>query len=30
MIDDEMAWEYHNLGALYADQSKLVEAEQMY
>ncbi|KAH8592605.1 hypothetical protein B0O99DRAFT_674331 [Bisporella sp. PMI_857] len=27
---DEMAWERHKLGLLYADQGKLVEAEQMY
>ncbi|KFY31766.1 hypothetical protein V493_00848 [Pseudogymnoascus sp. VKM F-4281 (FW-2241)] len=28
--DDDIAWECHNLGLLYADQGKLVEAEQMY
>ncbi|KAH6673053.1 hypothetical protein B0J14DRAFT_654782 [Halenospora varia] len=30
VTDDEMAWVCHNLGILYADQGKLVEAEQMY
>lgn len=28
--DDKMAWVCHNLGSLYADEGKLVEAEQMY
>jgi Tfp pilus assembly protein PilF len=28
--DDDVAWECHRLGILYADQGKLVEAEQMY
>ncbi|KAH7413483.1 hypothetical protein BKA64DRAFT_355752 [Cadophora sp. MPI-SDFR-AT-0126] len=28
--DDDIAWECHRLGLLYADQGKLVEAEQMY
>lgn len=28
--DNEMAWECHKLELLYADQGKLVEAEQMY
>ncbi|KAG4429852.1 hypothetical protein IFR05_014663 [Cadophora sp. M221] len=30
VINDELASEYHNLGLLYADQGKLVEAERMY
>ena len=29
VVDDELADEFHNLGLLYADQGKLVEAEQM-
>jgi hypothetical protein len=29
-LDNGMEWTYHNLGLLYADQGKLVEAEQMY
>ena len=28
--EDGMAWAYHQLGNLYADQGKLAEAEQMY
>ena len=28
--EDEMAWAYHKIAYLYADQGKLVEAEQMY
>jgi tetratricopeptide (TPR) repeat protein len=28
--DYDVAWECHNLGLLYADHGKLVEAEQMY
>jgi tetratricopeptide (TPR) repeat protein len=28
--DDDVAWECHRLGILYADQGKLAEAEQMY
>jgi Tfp pilus assembly protein PilF len=30
VIDNSIEWAYHNLGLLYADQGKLVEAEQMY
>jgi tetratricopeptide (TPR) repeat protein len=30
VVDDELADECHNLGYLYANQGKLVEAEQMY
>ncbi|TVY20228.1 Kinesin light chain 3 [Lachnellula arida] len=30
VIDDGLADEYHDLGLFYTDQSKLVEAEQMY
>ena len=30
VIDNKLACEYHNLDLLYADQGKLVEAEQMY
>jgi hypothetical protein len=30
VFDDELAGECYNLGLLYADQGKLVEAEQMY
>ena len=30
VIDNGMEWAYHNLGDLYSDQGKLVEAEQMY
>ncbi|TAQ90762.1 hypothetical protein B7494_g955, partial [Chlorociboria aeruginascens] len=30
VVDDELAYDCHNLGHLYADQGKLVEAEQMY
>ncbi|KAF8846559.1 kinesin light chain 1 [Acephala macrosclerotiorum] len=30
VADDGMAWAYHNLGNLYADQGKLEAAEQMY
>lgn len=30
VLDDDMAWEYNKLGLLYANQDKLVEAEQMY
>ncbi|KAH9203501.1 P-loop containing nucleoside triphosphate hydrolase protein, partial [Leptodontidium sp. 2 PMI_412] len=30
VVDEGLAHEYHNLGLLYADQGKLVEAEQMY
>jgi len=28
--DDDVTWECHRLGILYADQGKLVKAEQMY
>jgi hypothetical protein len=30
VLDDNIAWECHKLGNLYASQGKLVEAEQMY
>src|ERR1700710_192887 len=30
VVEDGLADGYHNLGLLYADQGKLVEAEQMY
>ncbi|KAL5325418.1 hypothetical protein ACEPPN_006543 [Leptodophora sp. 'Broadleaf-Isolate-01'] len=30
VTNDEIAWACHNLGSLYANQGKLVEAEQMY
>ena len=30
VVDDELADDCHNLGYLYADQGKLVEAERMY
>jgi tetratricopeptide (TPR) repeat protein len=30
VIDNGMEWAYHNLGDLYSDQGKLVEAEQIY
>ncbi|KAG4441475.1 hypothetical protein IFR05_003081 [Cadophora sp. M221] len=30
VVDEGLAYEYHNLGLLYADHGKLVEAEQMY
>src|SRR2546423_3731577 len=30
VVDDELAAECHNLGNLYADQGKLVKAEQMF
>ena len=30
VTDGDVAWECHSLGLLYADQGKLVEAEQMY
>lgn len=30
VTDDGMAWACYNLGLLYANQGKLVEAEQMY
>ncbi|KFY30536.1 hypothetical protein V494_08120, partial [Pseudogymnoascus sp. VKM F-4513 (FW-928)] len=30
VTDDDVAWECHSLGLLYASQGKLVEAEQMY
>ena len=30
ITDDSMAWAFHQMGILYADQYKLVEAEQMY
>lgn len=29
VLDDDIVWECHCLGLLYADQGKLVEAEQM-
>ena len=30
VLDDNITWECHQLGILYADQGKLAEAEQMY